>query len=100
MGVGRRRREKKKWGGGKKRKEKKRKKYAAQTQHSKEKSIMGEFPEKNELHLSHRWHATRERETEEDRKSEGDADGYGEVYQQRCGGGKKRGGGQSGKEER
>lgn len=69
------------------RKEKKRKKYTAQTQHSKEKSIMGEFPEKNELHLSHRWHATCERETEEDRKSEGDADGYGEVYQQRCGGG-------------
>lgn len=29
----------------------------AQTQSGKEKSIMGEFPEKNELHLSHRWHA-------------------------------------------
>lgn len=52
---------------------------------------MGEFPEKNELHLSHRWHATCERETEEDRKSEGDADGYGEVYQQRCSGEKKKG---------
>lgn len=36
----------------------------AQTQSSKEKSIMGEFPEKNELHLSHRWHAMWERQKE------------------------------------
>lgn len=40
-----------------------------------EKSITGEFPEKNELHLSHRWRAMSETERggkmERDRRSEG-----------------------------
>lgn len=39
-------------------------KNTAQTRSSEEKSIMGEFPEKNEVHLSHRWHAMWERQKE------------------------------------
>lgn len=39
-------------------------KNTALTQSSEEKSIMGEFPEKNEVHLSHRWHAMWERQKE------------------------------------
>lgn len=64
------------WGGGKRGRNEKRAGHSTDKAQKKggKKSITGEFPEKNELHLSHRWHAMSEteREMEGDGRSEGE----------------------------